>query len=129
LIECTQKAQNEEVVSPQFFTTHTDKAIRDLAIHFLSYDEQFGYSENWLNKLELPLNTQPMPDENFETDTMHVIRHLRFRKVVRLLEKNKITIKNTPPDDDNFMILLHLQQKLLTARTELALALNIHGAV
>lgn len=129
LVECTQKAQKDEVISPQFFTTHTDKAIRDLAIHFLSYDEQFGYSENWLNKLELPLNTQPMPDENFETDTLHVIRHLRFRKIVRLLEKNKITIKNTPPDDDNFMILLHLQQKLLTARTELALALNIHGAV
>jgi DNA primase len=129
LIECTQKAQNEEVITPQFFTTHTDKAVRDLAIHFLSYDEQFGYSENWLNKLDLPLNTQPPPDENFETDTLHVVRHLRFRKIVRLLEKNKMAIKNTPPDDDNFMILLHLQQKLLTARKELTEALNIQGAM
>jgi DNA primase len=129
LIECTQKAQNEEVITPQFFTTHADKAVRDLAIHFLSYDEQFGYSENWLNKLDLPLNTQPPPDENFETDTLHVVRHLRFRKIVRLLEKNKIAIKNTPPDDDNFMILLHLQQKLLTARKELTEALNIQGAM
>ena len=129
LIECRQMAENEQVINPKFFTTHTDKAVRDLAIHFLSYDEQFGYSENWLNKLELPLNTQPMPDENFENDTLHVIRHLRFRKIVRLLEKNKIAIKNTPPDDDNFIILLHLQQKLLTLRTELTQALNIHGAM
>ncbi len=34
------------------------------------------------------------------------VGYQRFRKIVRLLEKNKIVIKNTPPDDDNFIILL-----------------------
>jgi DNA primase len=122
-------AEKETLPTQQYFIGHQDKAVRELAIFFLTYNEQLGYSHNWIARLEKPLATQLPPDENFDKDMMASVRHFKLRKVIRLMARNQMEIKKTPPDDENFIILLHLHTKLTQMRTVLANELGIQGAL
>ena len=109
----------EKFFTLQDFLNHEEEEIQQLAINLSTSPHE--YSENWINRFEKPLATQPMPDENFKADAMKGVNVFKLIKIQRLYEKNQRKLK--PPnnlDGEEMMQLLRIQKKLMDIRTELA---------
>ncbi len=135
--ECLLLANKGELPSTQHFVHHEKKNMRELGVSLLSIDEQFLYSENWLKMHEKPLFTQEMPEENYEKEAINSINHFKWRKMQRVLEKNRRELAELDEKKRNgahvegidFIILLKTQMKIKKMVDDLAKELKIDGAV
>ena len=60
------------------YINHPDPEIRSLALHWL--DPGYEYSHNWLEKHQMPLHYQPVPEKNFINNIDHAL--LFFRRAI-----------------------------------------------
>lgn len=117
--ESHQLLVNEQTISPQYFISHEDKAISELAVDLLY--SPYDYSPGWEER-DLYLSSQKMPDENFTRDSVSALMQFKLRKIIRLCEKNQQRLKEVQSDADatQMMRLLKVQAKLNEMRNELA---------
>jgi DNA primase len=116
--ECASLLKNGQPVQFQYFLHHHDEAIRRMAVDVSTSPDE--YSQNWIDKHNMPLQNQKMPEENFTEDSKQSLYRFRLQRLIRLCEKNQAKIKTTPSDSDEFMLLLRAQHKLLDLRNSLA---------
>ncbi|MBX2817754.1 MAG: DNA primase [Saprospiraceae bacterium] len=108
-----------------FFTNHSDKEIQDLAIELCT--SPYHYSDNWENRWQIPLQSQPMPEKNEQKDTEDALLRFILRKLNKLSQENLAKIKEyqaLPEFETELMTHMATHQKILAKRNEIAAKLN-----
>ena len=106
-------------LSPQYFTTHKDETIRNFAIDVLA--DPYEYSPNWEEKLEAPLRTQKMPEENYEKDMDQVLLHFKHKVIEYQMKivKNKLKESIENQNEGSIDKYIRMQQRLIEIRKSL----------
>ncbi len=123
--ECLDMTIDGTPITPEYFIQHEDKDFRRLAIDVLQ--PEFEMSPNWLDKHDLPLRSQPMPDANFNNDSISAIYWFKLRKLDKLIERNKASMKKAIEEksgEDEVMKAMKIHQKLMEIRKDIALKVN-----
>lgn len=112
--------ENKEILDFQYFIQHEDDKLRTLAIDLLS--EPYTYSKNWLEKWDMPLQTQKMPEDNYVEDMTQAMYQLKLRKIDKLIEENRNTIAMYQKDknEDDLLLQLEVQKQLIELRKAIA---------
>jgi len=129
ITEAYDLLRSKKPVEPQYFLHHTDTRIPDLAIALIHSPHE--YSPNWEDRWGNPMQTQPMPVDNFKRDALTGVNRFKFKKIVRLCEKNQVRLKaaQDAKNTEELMHLLKVQQKLNGIREELGKELGTVGAI
>lgn len=103
-----------------YFLQHDAREIRDLAVDLLS--APWELSPNWVERWNYPLQNQPMPDLNFDTDMKQALDRFKLRKIQKMCEINLGRIKTASDsgDVDTLIRYMKIQQKLTETRNEIA---------
>jgi DNA primase len=107
------------------FIHHANPAIRDLALDILATPWEF--SPNWTDdKRNMPLQNQPVPEQNFTNDMQQAVLHFKLRKLMKMCDTNALRIKQAAADglDEEMMRLMLVQQKMQEARNLIAQRTN-----
>lgn len=109
-----------EQVDTKYFLHHQDQAISQLAIGLIS--SPFEYSENWEKKWEIVLQSQKMPEANFNKDSIQSLLRFKLRKLMRMCDQNQQKVQELSKAGaiDQVMTHLKVQQKLIQMRNDLA---------
>lgn len=123
--EYKRRLQENGSVQVAYFNNHTNSELQGLAIELCH--SQFHYSDNWLDRWGLPLQTQPVPEENQENDVNQALLRFILRKLNKLSEENLAKIKeyqSAPEFENELLTHLATHQKILDRRNEVAKKLN-----
>lgn len=115
--ECLEQFNQGDIPEANHFMNHPDEQVRSLSFSLLT--SVFEYSPNWDDKLDLPMQTQPLPELNFTQDTVQAVNRFKLRKVKGLLKTNQLKLRDTQ-DPEEQMRILRVQQKLTQLKMELA---------
>jgi DNA primase len=88
-----------QAIESAYFIHHKEVAVQELAAELLV--ERHVYSENWVEKHNRHLETQQMPDLNFDRDSLSALQHFKHRKIQRLRAENALRIKQAN-DEKNY---------------------------
>ncbi|MGB1217904.1 MAG: DNA primase, partial [Saprospiraceae bacterium] len=117
--ECMAEAEKGNALTPSYFINHKDSKIRDLTMGILT--SPYEYSFNWDKKLEMPLQSQKKPEENFTRDTIESVNRFKLHKVMKIMKENQDKLKSIEKDNvAQMMKILKVQQKLMEMKKELA---------
>ena len=123
--ECLDMTIDGTTITQKHFIQHEDGEIRRLAIDVLQ--PEFEMSPNWTEKHELPLRSQPIPEENFSNDSLSSIYWFKIRKLDKLIERNKASMKKAIDEkssEEEVMKTMKIHQKLMEIRKDIALKIN-----
>jgi len=121
--EYQHKVLAEEYIDTNFFLYHDDPMVRDLSIDLMTFP--YNYSENWLNKLEIALQSQLEPEHNFMKEADQALKRFKLRKINRAIDENLVEIaRHEGVNDEEHYIHLKMHQKLQQMRTQIAKELN-----
>lgn len=122
---CRDRLEKGEAISPSFFFQNPDSEIRDLAIDLAN--SPYEMSENWEKMWNLPLQNQPMPDDNYIADLKKSLAWFKFRKLNRMCEISVERIRNAASSGDLELEIRYIRtdQKLKQARNQLAKELGV----
>jgi DNA primase len=117
---CMERLVQGQSVDFQFFMNHENDSYRKIAIDMTT--EDYDYSSNWVDKLNMPLQTQDAPDENFILDATHAIKRFKLHRLIRMCDKNQAQMKeySLAGEMENMMLSIRVHQKLLEMRNVLA---------
>jgi len=118
--ECMDRTIENEPITPEHFIQHEDGEIRRLSIDILQ--PEFEMSPNWIDKHDLPLRSQPMPELNFNNDSLSAIFWFKLRKLEKLIDKNKASLKaaiDQPDNEEEVMKCMRIHQKLLEIKKDI----------
>lgn len=124
--ECYIILQEGRTFDTNYFLRHDDEAIRMLAIDFLTSPDE--YSPNWLDKVGLPLQNQPMPDLNYEAGMRYAVDMFKINKLRRMCDViNPARIREAAESQDNDLVMYYLsvQKKIKETLNALAQKRNI----
>jgi len=118
------RIKNGQSVTPSHYIQHPDDDVRKQAVALLH--TEYEYSPGWEQRFEIVLNTQPMPDQNFKRDCKESLYRFKLKKVEVLIKQNQAELKEAQEkgDQDNLMLTLQVQMKLIEMRNELAKVLK-----
>ncbi len=115
--ECLLHSKKGEILSSHYFLNHKDEKIRNIALGLLA--TPFEYSHNWDELLNMPLQNQKKPEENFLNDTLSSVNRFKLKKVLKLMKTNQEKLKHTT-DSKEIIKILKVQQRLTEIKKELA---------
>lgn len=117
---CFELVKIGSKVEQHHFINHTQKDIGELTINLLS--SPFELSPNWVNKWNIPLQNQEMPDLNFDMDARQALDRFKLSKLSKMCEVNQARVRaaSESGEMDEMMRFLKIQQKLLETRNALA---------
>ncbi len=115
--ECLEHYNKGEILSQQYFMNHQDEKIRNMAFGLMT--SPFDYSHNWDEKLEMPMQSQKKPEENFANDTLQSVNRFKLKKVLKIMKANQEKLK-TVSDGTEMIKIIKVQQKLTNIKMELA---------
>lgn len=103
------------------FVTADDPDIKALSVDLLTTDYQ--YSENWLNKKDLPLLSQVPPEENYQRDCVQSIMRLKLRKIMRKIAENQKHIEKYSTEENLAMVDEHIKihYELISIRDQITI--------
>jgi DNA primase len=107
-----------------FFMHHPDKNVQQLAATLLS--EPWQYSPNWEARHNLLMNTQKMPEFNFDLDSKLALQRFKLKKTIKVMQINQLRIKQSSDAGDIESMMKHLkvQNYLIEMRNKLAAELK-----
>jgi len=123
--ECLDMTVDGTPITPEHFIRHEDKDFRSLAIDVL--EPEFKMSHNWLDIHQLPLRSQLVPEENFNLDSISAIYWFKLRKLDKLIERNKDSMKKAIDEksgEEEVMKAMKIHAKLMEIRKDIALKVN-----
>jgi DNA primase len=111
-------------LNTDYFVRHQDQKVAALAVELCS--SPYEYSENWQKMWDIRLQTQPMPDENQQQDSMQALYRFLLRKFQKMSDENLRQIKSFQAngDEDSMIKHLHVQNLLVEQRNKIANKLN-----
>lgn len=118
---CYNKFINGEDFDTSFFVNNEDESVSKLAFDLVQ--SPFEYSEGWADRWQIYLQTQKMPDENFQPDSLQALLRFKLHKVSQMCEKNQSRIEELTSAEDELDVLIKLlkvQSKLNQMKKELA---------
>ncbi|MEI6694922.1 MAG: DNA primase [Bacteroidota bacterium] len=118
--EYANAIESENLPSMQHFINHPDSIIRKTAINLLS--SPYMLSENWQEMHRISVPTEEKANV-LEQSVRHSIFAFKLKKVEELLTLNAIEIKELNKDED-FMILMEKQKRLIAAKKTISAALG-----
>ncbi len=123
--ESLQLLSQGQSVTFQHFISHPDEAMRQLAVDLTASPDD--YSPNWIDRWNLPLQFQKVPEENFTLDTEQSLKRFLMRRVTRLCDKNMEEIKKLGSGEnmEQLIIAMKAQQKLTEMRNSIAKELGV----
>ena len=103
-----------------YFLHNENKEISELAIDLLT--SPWEMSPNWSERFNFPLQNQPVPELNFDTDARQAVNRFKLRKLTKMCEVNKQRVRaaGESGDDEGMMRYMRIHQKLTEAMNELA---------
>lgn len=118
--QCHELLVRGATFDQNYFLQHDAQEIRDLAVDLLS--APWELSPNWEVRWNYPLQNQPMPDLNFDTDTRQALDRFKLRKIQKMCELNLGRVKSASDsgDMDAMIRYMKIQQKLTETRNEIA---------
>ncbi len=114
-----------KIPESKHYIEHPDTDISSLAVELLL--PPYEYSENWENRYQLFLETQPKPDLNVEEDALQAILRYKLNKINQQCRENQHkmeTLYKSTPDNPELLMVLKVQKKLIELRNEIALQLG-----
>lgn len=105
-------------IQTDYFTSHPDEEIRNLAIELCT--SPFVYSHNWADRWEMELQTQRPPDQNFTRDCYQSILRFKLKKVQKMIASNKKLLDTPGLDEMHQLVYLKTQHELLHHRNGIA---------
>jgi DNA primase len=107
-------------VDQHYFLNHENPQIAELTVNILS--APWEMSPNWEERFNNPLQNQPLPDLNFDSDARQALDRFKLRKLMKMCEINLVRIRaaSEAGDMDTMMHYMRVQQKLNESRNELA---------
>lgn len=115
IVESFEHAEKNGPIDIQYFITHPKAEIRKLALDFLSPPYEFA---EW-GKVGVTLQTQKMPELNFQKDTMGAINRILIRKLDHVLKQLEVRIKETAHDGENRIFMLKAALKIQEQKMEI----------
>lgn len=115
----SQQLTKGKTFSSQWFITHEEEEIRNFAVDALSSPYEYA---KWEDKGML-LQTQKMPDENYERDFENVLLRLKLRKAIKgikEIEKELLQYKEGEHDAEEYLLQIKVLQALKKERNEMA---------
>lgn len=123
VIYCKEMVNKSKPINYKLFSVHENDAFREIAQELVL--SKYEMSPNWIDKKDMPLRSQPMPEENFRKDTIKEVMKLKLAWLKKIAQKNTDRIKKLPKDDaDTMLKLLKTQQNINQAITDLTKDLN-----
>ncbi len=118
--ECLEMTVANKEITQNHFITHPEREVREIAIDILN--PPFEMSHNWIDIHDLPLRSQPVPEENFSADSIQAIMRFKFGKLIKVLEQSQQRIKEAQDAGDHELLdkRMKVHMKLLQVRNELA---------
>ena len=122
--EYHQALVKKKKIDHQYFLHHSEESIRQIASDMLS--TPYEYSPNWEEKLDLPLQTQKKPEENFTKDSISSLREFKKKKIKKMREEiaAKLKAAEESGESTNSHKYLKLIMKLDATYNELAKQTN-----
>ena len=122
--EAAQKVERGEALDPAFYLNHEHEAVQRLAIDFNA--TPYAYSENWVKRWDVDLQTQPMPEKNYKKDSFQSILRFKLRKINKLIRENQTDLDLAIKEKDDEKLVLHLKvhDHLTKLRNNIAEELN-----
>ncbi len=122
--EYHQALVKKKKIDHQYFLHHSEESIRQIASDMLS--TPYEYSPNWEEKLDLPLQTQKKPEENFTKDSISSLREFKKKKIKKMREEiaTKLKAAEESGESTNSHKYLKLIMKLDATYNELAKQTN-----
>ncbi len=119
----TAFALNNKPLTNSQLSNHEDPEIQKLTVDMLS--SPYGYSHNWVDRYEKPLESRENLKVYFKKDMLSSINRFKLKKIIAMCEKNQARLKGIPPNNfEEMMRILKVQQKLTQLRDKLAELLN-----
>jgi len=122
--EYHQALVNNQSIDHQHFLQHEEESIRQIASSMLT--TPYDYSHNWIDKFDLPLQTQKTPEENFTKDSISALREFKKKKIKKMREEiaGKLKAAEEKGEGDSAPKFLKMIMKLDAAYNELAKQTN-----
>ena len=121
--------QTEDPLTQEFWTQHADPEIVELAVSFLM--PEYEYSENWVKKKDMPLNTQKAPEENYVKDSIDSILRFKLKKIDRQILENQTQIETlaatSDADPDKVALQLKIHKNLKQTKSSVEEQLKTIG--
>ncbi len=108
-----------------YYLQHEDPTVKQTCINLTL--SPYEFSHNWMEKWQLPLQNQKMPEENFLNDTMYSIKKFKLTKFDLFLKnqhQNIITLQSESASDAEIELEVAAYQKIMILRNQLAESLN-----
>lgn len=107
------------------FKNHEDAEIQKLSINVLAIQEEYGYSKNWVERYEKPLESRVVIKVFYKNDMLYAMNRFKFKKVIGLNKQNQERLKDIPRENfEEMMRILKVQKKLVELKKKLGDLLN-----
>lgn len=118
LAEYSSRNESAETNDINAYINHPDPEIRKIAIQWV--DPGYEYSHNWLEKHQMPLHYQAMPEKNFINNINHALLFFRRAIMDKLNQQNQDKIHQLFLNNSNDIELqLKTQMMIDLERTEI----------
>lgn len=127
--EGVKRLLEQQPITPGFYAQHENPEIRKIALDFAISPHE--YSPNWEKMHDITLTTQPMPDQNFNRDTIEKLKRFRLRKIQRMLGKVDQKIRSLQEKDINdpkIIVQIKLKLKLQEVHGKLSREVGMLGS-
>jgi DNA primase len=96
--ECCARVDAGQSVGPDYWASHEDDKIRELAATVFS--DRYTYSEGWWERFEIMLTTQKMPDENWLPAAKRSIIRFKLSKLLKKMDSTIERMRQAQQDND-----------------------------
>lgn len=111
------RINSEEEWDVSKYKNHDDEQIKALAIELLS--QGIEISENWVNRWDIHLQTQPDPEDNYYNDSLQATLRLKLDRL-QLLSRENIKMLESLEDSEEIEKHLLMQEKIIEMKKELS---------
>jgi DNA primase len=126
VIDLTLEALEEgNIPDTDFYLHHSDEEIQKLAIELST--SPYEFSENWEKRWDIRLQTQKMPEDNFEQEAYRSLMEFKLKQIGKLFRENQEIIDKFSKEEerkDELERHLHIHQELMEERARIALELR-----
>jgi DNA primase len=116
-----EASETEGRIGAEYFLHHPEDEIKKIALDILT--EEYSYSPNWENKLQSPLQSQKMPEENYTRDIESSLLRYKLNIIKIQCKELEEKLANASNQEEQTKLLDMLQRvyqlrNLLTEKTQ-----------
>ena len=109
VLHCMELVKTSMPINYKVFSVHEIDAFREIAQELVL--SKYEMSPNWVKKKEMPLRSQPLPDENFRKDTIREVKNLKLAWLKKIQKDLGIKLAHLPKDEIGLEMIKLLKTK------------------